>query len=100
MRYEDDATLITSVVTGQVSTSFSSTPSNMGEINKRAPGKNFEMKFSQLDSGLGITMNKGEPALKAWINNWVNTNIKNGKLNAIYKKYHGRDLPANVVKPV
>ncbi|SDO13057.1 polar amino acid transport system substrate-binding protein [Rhodoferax sp. OV413] len=99
MRYEDDATLITSVVTGQVDI-FSSTPSNMGEINKRAAGKNFEMKFSQLDSGLGITMNKGEPKLKEWINAWVNTNLHNGKLNTIYKKYHGRDLPANVVKPV
>jgi len=99
MRYEDDATLITSVVTGQVDI-FSSTPSNMGEINKRAPGKNFEMKFSQLDSGLGITMNKGEPKLKEWINNWVSANVKNGKLNTIYKKYHGRDLPADVVKPL
>jgi len=99
MRYEDDATLITSVVTGQVDI-FSSTPSNMGEINKRAPGKNFEMKFSQLDSGLGITMNQGQPELKAWINNWVSTNIKNGKLNAIYKQFHGRDLPANIVKPL
>lgn len=99
MRYEDDATLITSVVTGQVDI-FSSTPSNLGEINKRAPGKNFEMKFPQLESGLGVAMNKGEPKLKEWINAWVNTNIKNGKLNAIYKKYHGRDLPVNVVKPV
>ena len=98
MRYEDDATLITSAVTGQVDV-FSSTPSNMGEVNKRAPGKNFEMKFSQLDSGLGITMNKGEPKLKEWVNGWVNANIKNGKLNAIYKKYHGRDLPADIVKP-
>ena len=52
------------------------------------------------DSDLGITMNKGEPKLKEWINAWVNTNLHNGKLNTIYKKYHGRDLPANVVKPV
>lgn len=98
MRYEDDATLITSVVTGQVDI-FSSTPSNMGEVNKRAPGKNFEMKFSQLDSGLGITMNKGNPKLKEWVDGWVTTNIKNGKLNGIYKKYHGRDLPTTVLKP-
>ncbi|MDM0088753.1 MULTISPECIES: transporter substrate-binding domain-containing protein [unclassified Variovorax] len=98
MRYEDDATLITSVVTGQVDI-FSSTPSNMGEVNKRAPGKNYEMKFSQLDSGLGITMNKGNPKLKEWVDGWVATNIKNGKLNTIYKKYHGRDLPATVFKP-
>jgi polar amino acid transport system substrate-binding protein len=98
MRYEDDATLITSVVTGQIDI-FSSMPSNMGEINKRMPGKNFEIKFSQLDSNLGITMNKGEPKLKEWVNNWVATNLKNGKLNAIFKKYHGRDLPATVLKP-
>jgi polar amino acid transport system substrate-binding protein len=97
MRYEDDATLITAVVTGQVDI-FSSTPSNMGEINKRAPNKHIEMKFSQLDSGLGITMNKGEPQLKEWVNKWVATNMKNGTLNTIYKKFHGRDLPADIVK--
>ena len=97
LRYEDDATLITSVVTGQVEV-FSSTPSNLGEINKRSPKKQFELKFSQRDSGLGIAMNKGEPQLKAWINNWVNTNVSNGKLNTIYKKFHGRDLPTAIVK--
>ena len=32
------------------------------------------------------------------INNWVVTNQKNGKLNAIYKKYHGRDLPERITK--
>ena len=38
-------------------------------------------------------MNKDEPKLKEWVNNWVSTNQKNGNLNTIYKKYHGRDLP-------
>jgi polar amino acid transport system substrate-binding protein len=46
MRYEDDATLITSMVTGQVEV-FSSTPSNLQEMQKKAPGKNLEMKFEQ-----------------------------------------------------
>jgi polar amino acid transport system substrate-binding protein len=27
------------------------------------------------------------------------TNQKNGKLNAIYKKYHGRDLPQATQNP-
>ncbi len=97
MRYEDDATLITSVVTGQVDL-FSSTPSNMGEMIKRAPGKNLEMKFSQKDFDLGIAMNKDQPKLKEWVNGWVATNMKNGKLNTIYKKYHDRDLPASVAQ--
>ncbi|MEO6972171.1 MAG: transporter substrate-binding domain-containing protein [Rhodoferax sp.] len=94
-RYEDDATLITSVVTGQISI-FSSTPANLGEVIKRAPNLNMEQKFIQKDFLLGIAMNKDQPKLKEWINNWITTNLKNGKLNAIYKKYHGKDLPATV----
>ncbi|VVE65150.1 amino acid ABC transporter [Pandoraea pnomenusa] len=97
VRYEDDATLITSMVTGQVDI-FSSTPSNLGEMQKRAPEKQLELKFAQKEFDLGIALTKNQPALKAWINNWVKTNLKNGKLNAIYKKYHGRDLPESVIK--
>jgi polar amino acid transport system substrate-binding protein len=97
VRYEDDATLITSVVTGQVDI-FSSTPSNLGEIVKRAPDRNMERKFDQKDFQLGIVMNQGQPRLKEWIDNWVVTNHRNGKLNAIYKKYHGKDLPDEVTK--
>ena len=96
MRYEDDATLITSVITGQVDL-FSSTPSNLGEIEKRAPARAMEKKFDQQDFLLGIALNKEQPRLKEWVNQWVDTNLKNGKLNAIYKKYHGRDLPASVL---
>jgi len=98
MRYEDDATLITSMVTGQVEV-FSSTPSNLQEMQKKAPGKNLEMKFEQKAFDLGIAINKNQPRLKEWIDNWVKTNQKNGKLNAIYKKHHGRDLPAAVQNP-
>jgi polar amino acid transport system substrate-binding protein len=95
VRYEDDATLITSMVTGQVDI-FSSTPSNLQEMQKKAPGKNLELKFEQKVFDLGIALNKNQPRLKDWIDNWVKTNMKNGKLNAMYKKYHGRDLPASV----
>jgi polar amino acid transport system substrate-binding protein len=96
-RYEDDATLITSMVTGQVDV-FSSTPSNLKEMQDRAPQRSIEMKFEQKTFDLGIAMNKDQPRLKEWVNNWVNTNQKNGNLNTIYKKYHGRDLPDSVRK--
>ncbi len=97
VRYEDDATLITSMVTGQIDL-FSSTPSNLSEMIKQAPAKNLELKFSQKDFDLGIALNKEQPKLKEWVNNWVVTNQKSGKLNAIYKKYHGRDLPERITK--
>jgi len=38
-------------------------------------------------------MRKDEPALKEWVNGWVKTNLQNGQLVAIYKKYHGVDIP-------
>ncbi|SAL41271.1 amino acid ABC transporter substrate-binding protein [Caballeronia peredens] len=96
-RYEDDATLITSMVTGQIDV-FSSTPSNLQEMQHRAPQRNIEMKFEQKNFDLGIAMNKDQPRLKEWVNNWVSTNMKSGNLNTIYKKYHGRDLPDTVRK--
>jgi len=97
VRYEDDATLITSMVTGQVEI-FSSTPSNLMEMIKRAPEKNLELKFAQKDFDLGIALNKNQPRLKEWINNWVLANHRNGKLDGIYHKFHGRHLPASVAK--
>jgi polar amino acid transport system substrate-binding protein len=97
MRFEDDATLITSAITGQID-AFSSTPSNLGEVIKRAPQRGWERKFDQKDFLLGIALNKGQPRLKEWIDKWVEANVKNGRLNAIYKKYHGRDLPATVAQ--
>lgn len=97
VRYEDDATLITSMVTGQVEI-FSSTPSNLAEMIKRAPDKNLELKIVQKDFDLGIAMNQNQPRLKEWVNNWVQTNMHNGKLDAIYVKYHGRHLPASITK--
>jgi polar amino acid transport system substrate-binding protein len=40
-------------------------------------------------------MRKGEPKLLAWVNDWVRTNLQNGRLSAIYKQYHGVDIPTD-----
>ncbi len=47
---------------------------------------------------LGIGVRKGETRLLQQVNDWVKTNLKNGKLNEIYKKYHGNDLPEEITK--
>jgi len=44
---------------------------------------------------LGIGMRQNDPKLKAWVNDWVKTNLQNGKLGAIYKKWHGVDIPVD-----
>ena len=40
---------------------------------------------------------KNEPELLAWVNQWVKTNLNNGTLNQIYKKYLKEDLPKDIV---
>ena len=41
---------------------------------------------------------QGETRLLQTVSDWVKSNLKNGKLNEIYKKYHGNDLPEVIVK--
>ena len=95
VRVEDDATLIALAVAGKID-AFSSIPPSLGEVVKRAPDVGWERKFDQQDFLLGIAMNKQQPKLKAWIDDWVATNLKNGSLDDIFRKYHGQHLPAAV----
>ena len=45
---------------------------------------------------LAIGLQKNQPELKEKLNAWIETNIKNGKLNAIYEKYHGEPIPQEI----
>ncbi|TAN27440.1 MAG: transporter substrate-binding domain-containing protein [Castellaniella sp.] len=97
-RYEDDATLVTAAVSHQVKV-VSSNPAIMGEINKKLTKDPFETKFVEREFELGVALPKNNPKLKAWLDQWVRTNLKNGKLNDIYKQYHdGRGLSENILK--
>jgi polar amino acid transport system substrate-binding protein len=95
VRFEDDATLITSVVSGQLDI-ISTQPPLIGAINKKMPNRPLETKFLMKEFDLGIAQRKDEARLRDWINAWVSENLKNGKLNVIYKKYHGVDLPQSL----
>lgn len=94
-RYDDDATMVTAAVTGQAD--FVATSATIvNQIGVKNPQRPFEPKVLITTFNLAVGVKKGEPALMAKINEWIAANIKNGKLNAIYKKYHGAELPANM----
>lgn len=95
-RFEDDATLVTAAASGQVPVVSTQWP-NVVEINKKLKKTPFETKFVEQEFMLGVAMTQGTPKLKAWTNKWIETNLKNGKLEAIYKRYHGTDLSPLVV---
>jgi polar amino acid transport system substrate-binding protein len=97
MRYDDDATDVTAAVSGQsdiVATSLTI----VNQITKENPARPFESKVVLDVFDLAVGVKKGEPRLLAKLNDWIGVNLKNGKLNAIYKKYHGVDLPAQMLK--
>ncbi|CAN5799014.1 transporter substrate-binding domain-containing protein [soil metagenome] len=94
VRYEDDATMALAVASGQADI-LATARSLLPAISKKNPARTLEPKITMQTNYLAIGLRKDEPKLLAWINDWVRTNLKNGKLGAIYKQYHGVDIPVD-----
>src|SRR5450830_149564 len=88
VRYDDDATLVTATVSGQADI-IATSPAIVNTVLAKAPQKDLAIKFVMQTVPLGIGLRKNEPEHKAWLNDWIKRNTDNGKLGAIYKKYHG-----------
>jgi polar amino acid transport system substrate-binding protein len=88
VRFDDDATLITAVTSGQVDI-VATSPALVKTMRDNAPQRDIEVKFVMKEFPLGIGMRKGEAKLQGWINGWIQTNTSNGHLVAIQKKFHG-----------
>jgi polar amino acid transport system substrate-binding protein len=92
VRYEDDATEAQAFLSGQVDI-FSTAELLVAPIDKKNPARQVEVKFVLDTFKLAIGVKKDETRLLEEVNKWIATNLKNGKLDAIYKKYHGNGLP-------
>lgn len=65
----------------------------VSQVKLRDPTRGFEPKSTLRNFELVMGLRQNEPALLDKVNAWIDANIANGKLNAIYKKFHGVDLP-------
>lgn len=97
VRYDDDATLVTALVSGQ-SNIMASAPQIMTATNERRKNDPLETKLVLKTNPYAIGVRKEDTALKAAINEFVAKELKSGKLNEIYKKYNNVDLPAEMPK--
>jgi polar amino acid transport system substrate-binding protein len=97
VRYEDDATLALAVASGQADL-FATGRAQVININKKNPARELEPKITLQTFYLAIGVRKDEPELLNWVNAWVKTNLKNGRLNAINRTYHEVDLSPDVIK--
>jgi polar amino acid transport system substrate-binding protein len=92
VRYEDDATMALAFASGQVDI-LATARSLLPAINRKNPARAAESRITMQTFYLAIGMRKNEPKLKDWVDGWVKANLQNGQLGAIYKKYHGVDIP-------
>jgi len=99
VRFDDDAANVVALLSGQVD-GIGASKELLPSITKRDPDKQVEAKVSIGIVPHGIGIRKGETALLAWVNDWVRTNIENGRLNQSFKDSVGYDLPADMDKYV
>jgi polar amino acid transport system substrate-binding protein len=96
VRYEDDATEGQAFLSGQVDI-FSTAEMLVGQLDKKNPARQVEVKFVLDNFKLAIGVKKDETRLLEEVNKWVAARLKDGTLNAIYKKQFGSDLPDVIV---
>lgn len=95
VRFEDDATSITALLSGQVGY-YVTAPALLTTVNKKNPAAALEPKIILKTNVTGIGIKKGETALQEKLNGWINASLKDGSLNGIYKQHFGIDLPPEV----
>ncbi len=97
VRYEDDATEAQAFLSGQVDI-FSTAELLVAQIDKKNPARQVEVKFVLDSFKLAVGVKKDETRLLEAVNQWIAANLKNGRLNAIYKNWHHDDLPDIILK--
>ena len=96
VRFDDDATLITALSSGQQDIMISA-PAQMRDTNKRASRK-LEQKFLLRTNGYAVGLRKGDTSLKQAVDAWIEKDLADGKLRASFRQWHEAELPADMPK--
>jgi len=91
-RFDDDASAMQALMSGQVDAIGCST-TVAAQIHKRAPANAFENKFLIRQQVMGIVMRPGQVEILKTVNDFVDRNTRNGELNKLYRKWLETDLP-------
>lgn len=90
-RFDDDASAMQALLSGQVDAIGCST-TVAAQLNKRAPNT-FENKFLLRQQVMAVALRPGQTDLLNAVNSFVDTNLANGELNKLYRKWLQSDLP-------
>ncbi|WP_194725205.1 transporter substrate-binding domain-containing protein [Noviherbaspirillum malthae] len=92
-RFDDDASAMQALMSGQVDAIGCST-TVAAQIEKRVPANSFENKFVLRQQVMGIAMRPGQAELQKAVDDFVARNKANGELNKLYRKWLETDMPA------
>lgn len=95
LRFEDDATSITALLSGQARY-YVTAPALLTTVNAKNPSAALEPKIVLKTNVTGIGVKKGETALQDKLNAWIDASLKDGTLNTLYRGAFGIDLPKDV----
>ncbi len=91
-RFDDDASAMQALMSGQVDAIGCST-TVAAQIDKRAPANTYENKFLLRQQVMAVAMRPGQDELLKTVNDFVARNTANGELNKLYRKWLETDLP-------
>ena len=90
-RFDDDASAVQALLSGQVDAIGCSTTVAAG-IAQRAPDR-FDNKFVLMQQEMAVAIRPDEPETVKAFNELIDANIKNGELSKLYQKWLGTPLP-------
>lgn len=91
VRFDDEATSIQALVTGQVDALGSSTTALI-VLNRGKAQKEFERKLTLVENHFAIGVRRGQVDLLQWLNTFIYSIRTNGELNAITEKWTGQKM--------
>jgi polar amino acid transport system substrate-binding protein len=92
VRFDDDATVTAALMSGQVDALCA--PNSLAvAIGKQNPAKQIDIKFAIKVIPYAIGLRQNEPELLKYLNSWIASNLKNGRLSDSYQRWVGSPLP-------
>lgn len=91
MRTEDDATAAQAYITGQADL-IATNSLIIPDLAKRAPNKEFDLKFLIRRSPAHMGVRQGEFALVRWLDSFIFFNTMNGELDKLHQKWLGAKM--------
>jgi polar amino acid transport system substrate-binding protein len=90
-RFDDDASAMQALLSGQVDAIGCST-TVAGQIAQRAPDR-YQTKFVLLQQEMAVAIRPGEENTLKAVNELVDKNIQNGEFSKLFQKWLGSPLP-------